>query len=67
MMCKKNSKDKKHKKMRFNIEKILKKEINKFIKKSDNDKEFLESISQAANKIENRFSTIEKIIQEVLS
>ena len=32
MMCKKNSKDKKHKKMRFNIEKILKKEINKFIK-----------------------------------
>ncbi|MEO1378527.1 MAG: DUF262 domain-containing protein, partial [Cyanobacteria bacterium J06635_10] len=41
--------------------------INKFIKKSDNDKEFLESISQAANKIEYRFSTIEKIIQEVLS
>lgn len=41
--------------------------INKFIKKSDNDKEFIESISQAANKIEYRFTTIEKIIQEVLS
>jgi hypothetical protein len=32
----------------------------------DNDKEFLTSISQAANRIEYRFSTIEKIIQEVL-
>ena len=41
--------------------------INKFIRKSNNDKEFLESISQAANKIEYRFSTIENIIKEVLS
>lgn len=41
--------------------------INKFISKSDNDREFLESISQAANKVEYRFSTIEKIIKEVLS
>ena len=40
--------------------------ISKFIHKSNNDKEFLESISQAANKIECRFSTIEQIIQEVL-
>ncbi|KST66986.1 DUF262 domain-containing protein [Mastigocoleus testarum] len=47
--------------------KIHKKElIRKFISKSDNDKEFLASISQAANKVEYRFSTIEKIIQEVL-
>ncbi len=47
---------------------IHKKElIRKFTSKSDNDKEFLDSISQAANKIEYRFSTIENIIQEVLS
>ncbi|MEH2208066.1 MAG: DUF262 domain-containing protein [Nostoc sp.] len=32
----------------------------------DNDKYFLESISQAAEKVQYRFSTIEKIIQEVL-
>ncbi|BAY31370.1 hypothetical protein NIES2107_32290 [Nostoc carneum NIES-2107] len=41
--------------------------IDKFIKYVDNDTEFLLSISQAANKIEHRFETVEKIIQEVLS
>jgi len=41
--------------------------IDKFISYVDNDKEFLSSISQAANKVEYRFQTIEKIIQEVLS
>jgi hypothetical protein len=41
--------------------------IDKFISYVDNDKEFLASISQAANKVEYRFSTVEKIIQEVLS
>lgn len=40
--------------------------INKFINLSDNDTEFFESISQAANKIEYRFRTIEKIIKEIL-
>jgi hypothetical protein len=33
----------------------------------DNDEDFQKSISQAADKIEYRFTTIEKIIQEVLS
>lgn len=47
--------------------KIRKRElVRKFISNSDNNKEFLASISQAANKVEYRFSTIEKIIQEVL-
>ncbi|MBW4631550.1 MAG: DUF262 domain-containing protein [Iphinoe sp. HA4291-MV1] len=41
--------------------------IDKFISYVDNDKEFLTSISQAASKVEYRFRTIEKIIQEVLS
>ncbi|NJM68858.1 MAG: DUF262 domain-containing protein [Scytonema sp. RU_4_4] len=41
--------------------------IDKFISYVDNDKEFLASISQAANKVEYRFRTIEKIIQDVLS
>jgi Protein of unknown function DUF262 len=41
--------------------------IENFIIYVDNDKEFLASISQAANKVEYRFKTIEKIIQEVLS
>ncbi|QIR40669.1 DUF262 domain-containing protein [Tolypothrix sp. PCC 7910] len=41
--------------------------IDNFIKYVDNDTEFLLSISQAANKIEHRFETVEKIIQEVLS
>ncbi|MEW5859650.1 MAG: DUF262 domain-containing protein [Cyanobacteriota bacterium] len=41
--------------------------IDKFISYVDNDKEFLASISQAANKVRYRFKTIEKIIQEVLS
>ncbi|MGI2908331.1 DUF262 domain-containing protein [Tolypothrix sp. VBCCA 56010] len=41
--------------------------INTFVKYVDNDVDFLISISQAANKIEHRFETVEKIIQEVLS
>lgn len=41
--------------------------IDKFIYYIDNDDEFVRSISQAANKIQYRFTTIEKIIQEVLS
>ena len=40
--------------------------INKFSDLVDNDKDFLLSISQAATKVEYRFSTIEKIIQEIL-
>lgn len=40
--------------------------IDNFIFYTDNDKEFFSSISQAENKIEYRFGTIEKIIQEVL-
>ncbi|MBD2456950.1 DUF262 domain-containing protein [Nostoc sp. FACHB-87] len=40
--------------------------IDDFIFYTDNDKEFFSSISQAENKIEYRFGTIEKIIQEVL-
>jgi hypothetical protein len=40
--------------------------IETFINYVDNDKEFLSAISQAANKVEYRFITIEKIIQEVL-
>lgn len=40
--------------------------IDTFVKYVDNDTEFLVSISQAANKIEHRFETVEKIIQEVL-
>jgi len=43
-----------------------KKLVEKFINHVDNDNEFLISISQAANKVEYRFSTIERIIQEVL-
>ncbi len=41
--------------------------INSFINHIDDDEEFLKSISQAANKVEYRFRTIEKLIQEVLS
>ncbi|MGL5872386.1 MAG: DUF262 domain-containing protein [Xenococcaceae cyanobacterium] len=41
--------------------------IDKFISYVDNDKNFLDSISQAANKVNYRFRIIEKIIQEVLS
>ncbi|MGB5962754.1 MAG: DUF262 domain-containing protein [Coleofasciculaceae cyanobacterium] len=41
--------------------------IHKFIDYADNDKEFLSSISQAANKVEYRFKIVAKIIQEVLS
>jgi hypothetical protein len=40
--------------------------INTFIKYVDGDAEFLSSISQAASKIECRFETVDKIIQEVL-
>lgn len=41
--------------------------IDKFINYADNDKEFLASISQAANKVEYRFEIVAKIIREVLS
>ncbi len=41
--------------------------IEKFRKYVDSDREFLASISQAAEKIEYRFRIIEKIIQEVLA
>ena len=40
---------------------------DKFMDYADKDKEFLKSISQAANKVEYRFKTVEKIISEVLS
>jgi hypothetical protein len=40
--------------------------IEKFIDLVDNDQDFLISISQAATKVEYRFRTIEKIIQEIL-
>jgi hypothetical protein len=40
--------------------------INSFKTYVDNDKDFLESISQAAERVQYRFSTIEKIIQEIL-
>ncbi|HBB31992.1 MAG TPA: DUF262 domain-containing protein [Cyanobacteria bacterium UBA8803] len=40
--------------------------IDNFIRYVDNDKEFLASISQAGIKVEYRFTTLEKIIQEVL-
>ncbi|MGB3533279.1 MAG: DUF262 domain-containing protein [Microcoleaceae cyanobacterium] len=40
---------------------------DKFIEYLDKDKEFLDSVSQAANKVDYRFMKIEKIIQEVLS
>lgn len=41
--------------------------IEKFRNYVDDDREFLTSISQAAEKIEYRFKIIEKIIQEVLA
>ena len=41
--------------------------IDKFIFYVDNDEEFFQSISQASEKVEYRFSIVEKIIQEVLS
>jgi len=41
--------------------------IEKFRKYVDSDREFLASISQAAEKIEYRFRIIENIIQEVLA
>lgn len=41
--------------------------INIFTDYLDRDKEFLKSVSQAANKVNYRFKIIEKIIREVLS
>lgn len=41
--------------------------IDTFADRVDNDKEFLAAISQAAKKVECRFKTIEKIIQDILS
>ncbi len=41
--------------------------IDKFAKYVDKDQEFIKSISQAQDKIEYRFETIEKIIREVLN
>lgn len=41
--------------------------ISRFIDYIEKDQEFLKSISQAANKVEHRFKTIETIILEVLS
>lgn len=41
--------------------------IEKFAEYADRDSEFLKSISQASEKIEYRFTTIEKIIEEVLN
>jgi hypothetical protein len=41
--------------------------IDRFIYYVDNDQDFFKSISQAAEKVQCRFSTVEKIIQEVLS
>ncbi|HAG84502.1 MAG TPA: DUF262 domain-containing protein [Cyanobacteria bacterium UBA12227] len=49
------------------LKKLKQELINRFIYYVDNDKEFLASISQATDKIEYRFSKIQKIIQEVLS
>lgn len=40
--------------------------IDTFVKYVDNDTDFLVSISQVKTKIEHRFETVEKIIQEVL-
>ena len=40
---------------------------DKFIEYLETKKEFLDSVSQAANKVNYRFMMIEKIIQEVLS
>ncbi|MEH2055494.1 MAG: DUF262 domain-containing protein [Nostoc sp.] len=40
--------------------------IDTFVRYVDNDADFLVSISQVKNKIEHRFETVEKIIQEVL-
>ncbi|TAE60952.1 MAG: DUF262 domain-containing protein [Nostocales cyanobacterium] len=51
------------------IQKLIKNKqnlIDKLIEYTDNDQEFLSSISQAAKKVEYRFETIGKIIQEVL-
>lgn len=47
----------------------LKKEklIEKFAQYADSDSDFFKSISQASQKIEYRFTTIEKIIEEVLN
>lgn len=45
-----------------------KEELKKlFIQKMDFDSDFLKSVSQAASKVQYRFSEIDKIVQEVLS
>lgn len=49
------------------LKKLKQELIDRFIFYVDNDKEFLASVSQATDKIDYRFSKIEKIIQEVLS
>jgi Protein of unknown function DUF262 len=41
--------------------------IEKFVNRVDNDRDFLISVSQAAEKIEYRFTIVEQIIQEMLS
>ena len=41
--------------------------LDKFAEYVDNDKEFLKSRSQAQDKIEYRFETVKKIIEEVLN
>jgi hypothetical protein len=41
--------------------------IDRFIYHVDNDQDFFKSISQAAEKVQYRFTTIEKIIRETLS
>jgi Protein of unknown function DUF262 len=41
--------------------------IEKFVNCVDNDRDFLISVSQAAEKIEYRFTIVEQIIQEMLS
>jgi hypothetical protein len=49
------------------LKKLKQELIDRFIFYVDNDKDFLASVSQATDKIDYRFSKIEKIIQEVLS
>ena len=49
------------------LEKRRQKLINIFTNYLDQDREFFKSVSQAANKVNYRFETVEKIIKEVLS
>jgi hypothetical protein len=51
----------------INLIKVRKQDlVDRFIDYVDNDREFFQSISQAAEKVEYRFTTVEKIIREVL-